>query len=241
VTGRPSEPSRFARRQWRRRLRAARPWLVGLAVVGLVGLAGYAVLFSPWLTADEVEVSGESRLSADDVAGAAGVDLSEPLARVDLDAVAERVETLPAVESAQAHRSWPHTITIEVTERTPLVAVRQDGDWWVMDAHGVVFAKTPERDRDLPVVELAPDADQAARRETASVVAALPAAMLRDVKQVTARTMDSITLSLDDKTQVRWGSADQTDRKVEVLAVLLDQVKASTYDVSVPEQPTTQE
>lgn len=239
MSGRSTDESRFARRQWRRRLRVARPWLITLAVVAVVGVAGYAVFFSSWLTADDVEVSGESLLTADDVVAAADVDPAEPLARVDLEQVAARVEALPAVKSAEAHRSWPHTVSIEVTERTALVAVQQDGDWWVMDADGVVFAETPERDRSLPVVELAGDADHDARREAASVVAALPASLLRDVSEVSARSMDSITLSMDDRTEIKWGSAEQSERKVEVLGVLLKQVKASTYDVSVPEQPTT--
>ena len=42
----------------------------------------------------------------------------------------------------------------------------------------------------------------------------------------------------DDGRQVKWGSADESDRKVEVLAILLKE-NASVYDVSVPEQPTT--
>jgi cell division protein FtsQ len=35
-----------------------------------------------------------------------------------------------------------------------------------------------------------------------------------------------------------WGSADESDLKAQVLAVLLRQ-PARTYDVSVPGQPTT--
>jgi len=241
MSGQTSDESRFARRQWRRRLRTARPWLITLGVVVVAGVAGYAVFFSSWLTADDVEVSGASILTADEIVAAADVDTAEPLARIDLEQVAARVEALPAVESAEAHRSWPHTVTIDVTERTALVAVKQDGEWWVMDAEGVVFAETPERDKALPVVELAGDADHDARREAASVVAALPASLLREVTEVSARSMDSITLSMDDRTEIKWGSAEQTQRKVEVLGVLLEQVKASTYDVSVPEQPTTQE
>ena len=50
--------------------------------------------------------------------------------------------------------------------------------------------------------------------------------------------MDSITLTLADGRSVRWGSADESQRKVQVLAILLKQ-KASVYDVSGPEQPTT--
>ncbi len=51
--------------------------------------------------------------------------------------------------------------------------------------------------------------------------------------------MDSITLAMKNRTEIKWGSADESDRKVEVLSLLLHKVKATTYDVSVPEHPTT--
>ena len=38
-----------------------------------------------------------------------------------------------------------------------------------------------------------------------------------------------------------WGSADDSDHKAEVLAVLLDQQAPAVYDVSVPGQPTIRE
>jgi cell division protein FtsQ len=232
-------PNRFARRQWRRRLRSARPWLITAAVVVVVGLAAYAVLFSPWLTADHVEVSGEEILDAEQIESAGAVDLGTPLARVDLDEIRARVSALPPVASVEVHRSWPHTVSIDVVERTALVAVRQGDSWWVMDADGVVFRETGEPEAGLPKVTFAAQADLSARQEVASVVSALPAALLADVRQVSARSMDSITLAMKDGTQITWGSADETDRKAAVLALLLKKVKAQTYDVSVPERPTT--
>jgi cell division protein FtsQ len=61
---------------------------------------------------------------------------------------------------------------------------------------------------------------------------------MAQTRRVRAQSMDSITLTLADGRSVRWGSADESQRKVQVLAILLKQ-KASVYDVSVPEQPTT--
>jgi len=231
--------SRFTRRQWQRRLRSARPWLIALSVVIVVCIAGYGVFFSSWLTAEKVKVSGEGFLTDEQIEAAGEVELGTPLVRVDLDQIRDRIATLPPVESVEVHRSWPHTVSIEVVERTPLVAVQQGESWWVMDADGVVFRETGEPAKGLPTVMLAPEADLAARREVASVVSALPADLLGDVRRVSARSMDSITLAMKNGKEIKWGSADESDRKVEVLSLLLKKVKASTYDVSVPEHPTT--
>lgn len=235
----PTQESRFTRRQWQRRLRSARPYLISLAVVAVLGLACYAVLFSPWLTADRVKVSGDDFLDDDEIKSAGAVDLGTPLARVDLDEIQSRIADLPPVESVEVHRSWPHTVSIDIVERTALVAVREGDSWWVMDGAGVVFRETGDPQPGLPRVALATEADLSARKEVASVVSALPADLLTDVRQVSARSMDSITLAMKDKTQIKWGSADETDRKIEVLGLLLQKVKASMYDVSVPEHPTT--
>jgi cell division protein FtsQ len=234
-----AETARFARRQWRRRLIALRPVAIVAGVLAVASLVGYAFYFSSWLAARDVAVSGETSLTAKQVIAAAQVDLGTPLARLDLSAIETRVAALPAVADVSVHRSWPHTVSIEVTERTPLAAVMRDGAWWVMDDEGVVFRRTPERDASLPVVQAGAGAGDDALAEAAKVVAALPASVLADVKRLTAHTRDSIELRLKDHSLVRWGSADDTARKAQVLGVLLENVKASVYDVSVPEQPTT--
>jgi cell division protein FtsQ len=56
------------------------------------------------------------------------------------------------------------------------------------------------------------------------------------VEYVAVNTVDTISLRLRSGQTVRWGSADDSTRKAEVLDVLLDH-KASLYDVSVPGQP----
>jgi cell division protein FtsQ len=43
---------------------------------------------------------------------------------------------------------------------------------------------------------------------------------------------------LSDGSEVRWGSAEESGLKADVLATLMS-VPATTYDVSVPGLPTT--
>jgi cell division protein FtsQ len=234
-----ADAARFARRVWRRRLVALRPVAIVVGALAVISLGVYACYFSGWLAARSVTVSGETSLTAQQVVDAAHVDLGTPLARLDLSSIEARVAALPAVESVSVSRSWPHTVEIEVTERQPVAAIMRDGAWWAMDATGVVFGRTPERDADLPIVRAPAHVDDNALAEAGEVIAALPADVLADVRRVTARSRDAIELRLAGHSVVRWGSADETDRKVQVLSVLLDQVKASVYDVSVPEQPTT--
>jgi cell division septal protein FtsQ len=232
-----SDGSRFTKLQWRRRLRRARPLLITLGSLGVVAVACWVVFFSAWLATDRVDVQGTKHLSDDAVLAAADVDLGEPLARIDIDAVRDRVAEVPAVADVSVHRSWPHTLTIAVSERVPVAMLHQHG-WWNMDSEGVTFSKSAHRDPSLPVVDFEGSPDEQARREVATVVESLPASVIDSLKRVHARSMDSIALMLRDNREVVWGSAAESNRKVKVLAILMRQ-RARVYDVSVPEQPTT--
>lgn len=239
MTVRTDTRSRFSRRAWRRRLQSWRPLLVGLGVAVLIAALGWVVFFSSLLAADKVTVKGTESLTVDEVLAQADVDLGTPLIRLDVDGIRERVAELPAVESVEVQRSWPSTVVIDIIERTPLVAIHHLGSWWVMDGDGVIFRETGAREKDLPIVAMRASSDGDARREVVSVATALPPDLLANVRRISAQTMDSITLRLKDKSEVRWGSSAESARKVEVLALLLDKVDAAVYDVSVPEQPTT--
>jgi cell division protein FtsQ len=219
-------------------LAALRPVAIAVLVAGLVGFVGWALFFSSWLAVEDVSVEGTRTLANREVVAAAGIDPGTPLVRVDLDEVADRVEKLPAVAEASVHRSWPHTVGITVTERRPLAAIQRSGVWWVMDAEGVVFRETGQRDATLPIISTPNRLGDQALAEVAAVVADMPEDILAQTTLVHAETMDSITLQLRGEREVVWGSAAESDRKAEVLRVLLRQ-QARVYDVSVPEQPTT--
>ena len=52
----PGSRSRFGRRQWRRRLAAAAPYLIGGLVVAALGFVGWVLFYSTWLAVDDVDV-----------------------------------------------------------------------------------------------------------------------------------------------------------------------------------------
>lgn len=259
---------RFVRRRWRGRLSRWRGLLAVVVVAGVTVGAGWLVLWSDVLDVDEVAVTGASVVRQDEVEEVAAVPPGAPLARVDLNGVASRVERLPAVASAAVTRSWPGTVTIEVTEREAVAVVEEDGSYRGMDATGTLFRRYGSPPTDLPLVrstDLADAPEDAegdrnrddagamgdgpagievrashddALREVALVIEALPADLAPEVDHVEFSSLDSILLVLSDGSQVQWGSAEQSDLKADVLETLMT-IPATTYDVSVPGLPTT--
>jgi len=228
----------FARRRWRQRLRRLRPFLYAALVLVLVGVGVWLLLFSPVVTVRDVSVKGNTTVSGVRVRAVAKAPLGRQLARVDLGAIQARVETLAAVRSVSVSRSWPHTIAIAITERTPVAVVDRGGGLQAVDKDGVLFGRYPSKPDDLPLLRTAPDVKSEALAEAARVVTSLRSDIAAKLDRVDVETVDQITLRLSDGRTVMWGSADQSDQKAAVLAVLLEQ-KAQHIDVSVPGRPTT--
>lgn len=221
------------RRKGRRRL-----WLrVGIiaAVAALLGAGGWLVFGSPVLAVRDVAISGVKVATPEDVRGLAEVPIGLPLAQVDLDAIAARVSGLPPVRSVRVLRSWPNTISIEVTERTALYAIETPGGYWIADEQGVIFRSDTEPGK--LVVASVPSGDPRLIRDLGTVLGALPGDLRGRVRQISAATADSITLKLSGGLTIVWGSAEASELKAQVIVPLLKQ-KGKEYDVSAPSNPT---
>lgn len=228
---------RFVRRQRARRWLAWRRILVLVVLLGLIAGLGWLVFFSSALAVKRVTVAGLDVLGPEEVRRAAAVPVGEPLATAPVDAIAARVESLTPVASVDVSRVWPDAVRIAVVEREAVAVVEREGTMHGLDEAGVLFRTYDKPPKRLPVVRVAAATRSEALQEAAEVVAALPGKLAARVDFLTVRTVDSISLRLEDGRTVFWGSAAGSADKAEVLDALLKQ-DASFYDVSVPGRPT---
>ena len=222
----------------RRRNDRRRRWLLaGIAalVVALLATAAWLVLGSDVLGVRTVAVSGNTITNTDDVRRLAELPTGTPLARVDLEGVATRVAGLPAVKTVKVAREWPNTVTVQITERSPLFAIETPGGYWIADDQGVVFKSSA--DADGLMVASVSNGDPRLIRDLGTVLSALPAGLRSRVDKVGADTVDSIVLYLPGGNRIVWGSADQSPLKAQVVLPLLKQ-QGTVYDVSAPSNPT---
>jgi cell division protein FtsQ len=231
---------RFAGQQpphLRRRSRL-RMLLVALVLVALGVLGGWVLLGSSLLGVSGVAVEGTSRVPPGQVLDVAAIKSGTPLARLDTAAVAARVAALPAVRTVDVRRSWPRAVSIVVRERVP-AAVRVHGTGFVLvDRSGVAFAEVARRPKDLPLVTAPIGAGAPALRSGLDVLGSVPASVRGQVRTVFAASTEDVRLSLTKGRTVLWGTTERGARKGAVLAVLLSR-KATVYDVSAPDAPTT--
>ena len=251
-SGHPSPGGRTRGRRWRlvrargevprRRVAGRRrtPRWVLLALLGalLVGGAAWALLGTSLVGVRHIEVSGVEITTREAVHDAAAVTLGTSLLRLDTDAIAARVGALPPVAHVDVRRSFPHTLVITVTERTPAAVVPAPDGYAVLAADGVVYHHVAVPPAGVPVVQLAaPGPTDPATLAALRVVAALTPELRAVLAEIRAPAPTSISLALVDGRTIVWGDAEASDRKAAVATVLLAE-DATTIDVSVPDIAT---
>ncbi|GGM37862.1 cell division protein FtsQ [Longimycelium tulufanense] len=223
--------------RWSRRLVFLRRWLMVIVPLLLLSF-GAVAYFTPLFGVRTVEVTGVQALSADQVREKAAIEPGTPLLRLDTDEVVARVRTLLRAASVEIERSWPNTLVLRVTERTPAALLKSSEGPMLVDASGLPYASAPAEVAGLPelvVQRAAPDdpATTAAMRALTS----LPEKIRQEVVAVTAKSPNDVRLGLTAGREVRWGDGEDVKRKAAVLAALMSQ-PGTVYDVSAPELPT---
>jgi cell division protein FtsQ len=254
---RPAVASRAARPGTRRPRPGARRrvgWkavVFGLAAVAIVAGVAWALLGSRWLVVRSVRVTGVGpQVLQAQVLAAAQVPAGLPLIRLDTAAVAQRVDGIRQVQSAQVSRSWPSTVVIAVRLRTPVFAVAVHGGYALVDAYGVDVRDSARRPPRLPLLQLTAGAAGTggiaaltSMRPVASAGAAvlheLPPWIARRVAVVSAPTPSEVSLQLANGAVIVWGDSSRAAEKARELTLLM-RTHARRYDVSAPGTAVTQ-
>ena len=231
----PTQRTRRARKR-RSRRRKAVAFVAIVLVLALLCASLWTMYFSTVLVTKRVEVVGTSDLTAAQVSLAAQVPLGVPLARQDLDAIAQRTASLATIESATAVREWPSTITVAVTERRPILGVRQPEGYVLVDRLGVAY-QTQQVLPSKVVLAVVNPGDRPLLTEMATVAAALPSKLRGRVDRMTASNGDAIALVLESGHTVNWGSSSDSELKAQIVTALLKRKPKSSIDVSSPHNP----
>ncbi|MFJ4446316.1 cell division protein FtsQ/DivIB [[Kitasatospora] papulosa] len=221
-----------------------------LAAVGAVLIAAAVVWVlygSSWLRLERVTTTGTDVLTRSEVETAAAAPLGSPLVSVDTDAIADRLRRkLPRIDSVDVVRSWPHGVSLEVTERKPVLLVAKGEKFIEVDAKGVRFAAVDEAPPHVPMLEMKPDRSASLRRfggdrllrEAVRVAGDLPGKVAGETRTVRVTSYDSAVLELTRGRTVMWGSSEEGPAKARVLTALMKaSPKAGHFDVSAPTAP----
>jgi len=215
-------------------------WLVGLG--GVLIAAAIIALYTPWLPIfdlREVSVSGNRETQAMEVARAANLRGGVGLLSVSLSSTAKRVAALPWIKQARVHYFFPHGVTIDVVERSPVARiVLGNGKCVLVGEGGVVVAAGCTGRDSVPLLKGASlsgsePGERLADASVTSLVDALDHASLAGitVREVDVAKRESAELVTTADAHVRLGSIDEAAARIRYLEALCRTVKAEQYEL----------
>ena len=208
------------------------PWLVWLLVI-LAVVAWWSLYQSKWFIAQEVTITGNSRLSAEQISAVAAVPIGNSLMSINPEVISEQIQALPEIKIATVERGWPHTILITVTERTPIAVAATASGYNLIDEDGVNAGVVAAPPAGLLVIAAEPDSP--AMTSAIQALAAIPAAWA--ITGLSAPTQDSVAATLGNGVVITFGSGERAADKVEVAEALMEK-GYTVINVSAPDAPT---
>lgn len=227
-----AEIRRFTQRSRRRRL----IWLGAIGAVVLLIGGSVAAAYSPLFAVEKITVAGASALDAASVEAALSDQLGTPLALVSESEVKAALIAFPLIETYALEAKPPHDLVVRIVERTPIGVIESGAGFTLVDAAGVALSTTEARPEGQPVIAVDGGIESDAFESVGLVVRSLPADVRATVTDVSASTLDDVTLKLSSGLTVVWGSADESAYKARVLATTMQANPAAReIDVSSPD------
>ena len=113
--------------------------VVSSALVLLLGFALYQLFTSPGYLVDAAQVSGLQRVTSNDVNSVLGVT-GKPVFMLDAGHLqSDLLATFPEFYAAEVHIQIPNSVSITVTERTPVLVWLQEGKSYLVGIDGLTF------------------------------------------------------------------------------------------------------
>lgn len=120
------------------KISAALVVVVGFSIIILLGYREATT--SSYLTLDKIEVSGNEQLTYKGVLDAAGVDLGDNLAGLNISDIRSKLVKNPWVNSAVVTRQFPNKLCLHLTERQACFWVKKESRLYYADKNGQAIA-----------------------------------------------------------------------------------------------------
>ncbi|MEQ8236216.1 MAG: FtsQ-type POTRA domain-containing protein [Syntrophomonadaceae bacterium] len=104
------------------------------------------ILYNPFFGVTRIDVTGNARVSSDDIAARSGIIVGMNIFRIDTEASSQAMEAHPIIRQAVILRHWDRTVTLKVTERQIWAVIPWGDTFLCIDEEGICFENT----NDLP-------------------------------------------------------------------------------------------
>ncbi len=226
--------------------------------------------FTPYFDIKQVNVTGNSRVSAQEIEAASGIAEGSNIFRVKLSSVRKRLEKISYVHSVRVKREFPNQVSIEIEESQPVAAAPYMGNYILIDMYGKTLEQeTKENMENLPEIvtligleiknfELGEKIIVENERNLQIVLESLTElvhnSLIGNMSEIDLTSADGVVFRMNDsKLTVLMGDATDLPYRVKFLKEILDKLggtprgmidftaKDPTYRLSDPENSESTE
>ena len=116
-------------------------WKSGTALRTVQGVSdwGYGLTAQAGYTVQTLYLEGRNRTAMADIDKAIGIKKGDPIFKLSIDEVRERLEKIESVKMAAVERALPGTVYVRIVEREPVAMWQNNGKLALVDDNGVVM------------------------------------------------------------------------------------------------------
>lgn len=144
------------RHKSRRRTRGRFPGLYKVVSAVLI-LAAVVAACAVFFRVGEIQVTGNSRYTAQEIIDVTGVKVGDNLFLLDRARLAREIQSrLPYIQTVSVCRALPDGLIITVTEGKAVAAVAHEGRWWLLDSGGKLLEAASSAGGHATITGIAP-------------------------------------------------------------------------------------
>jgi len=204
---------------------------VSLFLLFSIMLSAYFFINSAFFNLQKIEVSGCTTVAEDTVLKLSGVVLGTNLFKIDKEKIQTKVEMHPVIKRVQIFRRLPHTIKLQVMERTPIAIVVGTTGYLAIDDEGILVQQVDDLLKmNFPVISgitLEGSTSLGADLSTPGLESALQLLRLMDkeflegVAEIKAASQYSLTFKMLQGVEIRFGEPENIEQKLQIIKELL--------------------
>jgi len=218
------------RSRWERFVRSVKRITLAVSLVVVAASLGVLTQRATDMPVQQIAIAGEMRHVPREIIEAVLTPrVADGFLLTDLSAIANELETIPWVFTANVRREWPGTIHVHVTEQTPIAR------WGLMsyiNQHGEVFeGETFERYDDLPLL-WSEHSEPPSLIEHFKLFQMLLTPHGLSVAALNEDRLKHVSAQLTDGTEVQFGDKDFTKRVRRFVALLGSERESATHSIA---------
>ena len=122
-----------------------------LLLIGVILGGTIYFLLSPIFNITEINVSGNSKISSEEIISLSGIQKNENTFKINKKTVKDKIRENPYIDTISIKRTLPDSITIYVTERVATYRINKANTYMLINNQGYMLEITDE-ENNLPII-----------------------------------------------------------------------------------------